>query len=356
MTLLGIKYDSGWRNQPVRVKFDRGIYTITSEDPQQVSSFMFDKENNPLRRKVEYDPFFRHLSGEGHLFNHLGISVDLEIRIGEKNYKVLCRKGNDKVTLISGYTEAKDLSNIVNATNEELSEELLIESTENNYIGEIDNIEGRMILPGRRINDERIFEQKTMELIKSYEMESRDLGYGKFQSQKMLGYSDELHYLLIPLNNGHQVKQILNNKCLPRNFNIYFDGRTNGVQLVEKLRLELMSGKRRLEGESNLSLIRDWDLSFHHAEDKRIKKDEELHTFLHPLGIVLAEMEEIDEDRYRCIISEKLNGRFYVVENGKIEKCKSPHILSEKFQQKSSMYRYVDSDINLESYLRPDKF
>ncbi len=331
MTLLGIKYDSRWRNQPVIVKSENGFLSISNYGECETSSQMFE---SILRKRVYAKEVERDIGGKGHIFNHLGISVDLNIKIGEKTYKILAKKGNDKVTLISGYVEANDLSDIVKATHEEITEELLIRTKEG------------LLLSGKKRNSNK----KICDLKRAYGDEETDLGYGKFvQSEhaEFQGYSQGLHYLLTPSKSEQYLKIEINEIKIPRNFEIYVDGRTNGIQLDEKLKIELMPTTKSSKGKSNLRFIKNVELSFHHAEDKRIKKDEELHTFFHPCGIILAELIK----RYKSSINpERLNGVFYIVENGEIKLTESPKMLSERFSDMSPI-GFVESDITLEEYL-----
>jgi len=330
MILLGIKYDSGWRNQPVIVKEENGIILISNYGKCQTSSQMF---GSSLRKKVSAEEVSRNFEENGHIFNHLGISADLNIMIGEQLYKILARKNNDKVTLISGYVEASHLSNIVNAICEEIAEELLIRTGE-----------GHLLL-GKKFD----LHQKVFDLEKAYDVE-KDLVYGKFVPSKHTEfhrYSQALHYLLTPSRSELLDKIKINEKEIPKNFEIYIDGRTNGIQLVERLQIELMAGHKRLKSKSNLRFIEEHKLSFYHAEDKRVKKDEELHTFFHSFGIILAELQNYGE---HSIGPERLTGKFFIVEDGKVKQTQPPKVLSERFSKMSPL-EFVESDITLEEYL-----
>ena len=285
------------------------------------------------RKKVSAEEISENLSKSGHVFNHLGISIDLNIKVGEKCYKILAKKGSDKVTFISGYVYAKDLDDIVNATNEELAEELLIVSDE------------KQLWSGKRI-----IEGQTFELLKVYK-DNINLRYGRFvpiEHTEFKKYTQR-HYLLIPEYNKQYMKILLNGKSLPNNFEIYTDGRSNGIQLVEKLRLVLTPKIRKeTEEKCNLKNINKFKLSFHHAEDKRIVKDKEMHTLFNPFGILLGEIQNYEET---SIGPERLTGVFYVVENGELKQTISPKILSERFAN-ISPHKFVESDITLEDYLK----
>ena len=69
--------------------------------------------------------------------------------------------------------------------------------------------------------------------------------------------------------------------------------------------------------------------------------------WVHSFGIILAELQNYGE---HSIGPERLTGKFFIVEDGKVKQTQPPKVLSERFSKMSPL-EFVESDIRLEEYL-----